>query len=184
MNLITTPLFTKEQCESIIQIGKESIQPGMVHNTYNSNIRNCGISWIPEIETSQWIWDSCISKSNEINHKNYNYKLVMLKNLQFTKYTEGQFFKKHIDKTFDEILVRKLSFTVLLSEPNSYTGGDLCLYEEYTGGDLSLYENSPKTMVPNIQGSINFFSSTVLHEVLPVTSGTRYSLVGWVLGID
>ena len=31
-------------------------------------------------------------------------------------------------------------------------------------------------------GSISFFPSYTIHEVKPVTRGTRYSLVGWACG--
>jgi predicted 2-oxoglutarate/Fe(II)-dependent dioxygenase YbiX len=68
-------------------------------------------------------------------------------------------------------LIRKLSFTVQLSEPEDYKGGDLCLYL----GDKA-------EVMKKEQGFVALFPSYVLHEVKPVTSGTRYSLVSWITG--
>ena len=64
---------------------------------------------------------------------------------------------------------RKLSFSVQLSHPNDYRGGDLLL----NNGAESISKN---------KGSMTLFPSHTLHEVTPVTKGVRYSLVGWVIG--
>jgi PKHD-type hydroxylase len=64
---------------------------------------------------------------------------------------------------------RKLSFTVQLSDPDAYTGGDL----EFLNAD------GP---VARRRGDIIVFPSFMVHRVAPVTSGVRHSLVGWVHG--
>jgi predicted 2-oxoglutarate/Fe(II)-dependent dioxygenase YbiX len=66
---------------------------------------------------------------------------------------------RHIDSA-PGTLIRKLSFTVQLSEPEDYKGGDLCLYL----GD------KPEVMKKE-QGFVALFPSYVLHEVKPVTQG-------------
>jgi predicted 2-oxoglutarate/Fe(II)-dependent dioxygenase YbiX len=66
---------------------------------------------------------------------------------------------------------RKLSFSVLLSDPS-----------EYDGGDLLIYEGKGPIVVPKRQGMITFFPSSVLHEVTPVTRGVRRSIVSWIHG--
>ena len=68
-------------------------------------------------------------------------------------------------------MVRKLSVSVQLSEP-----------EKYKGGDLIIYEGVDETIAKKFIGSITVFPSFMEHEVRPVTSGTRYSLVGWITG--
>ena len=67
--------------------------------------------------------------------------------------------------------VRKLSFSVQLSDPDSYKGGDLLLK----------ISNEP-TSVKRTRGAVIFFPSYILHEVTPVKQGVRKSLVGWVTG--
>jgi PKHD-type hydroxylase len=66
---------------------------------------------------------------------------------------------------------RKLSFSVMLTDPGDYKGGELLL------------KTSFKPMkTPKKRGTVVFFPSFVLHEVTPVTEGIRKTLVGWVLG--
>lgn len=63
---------------------------------------------------------------------------------------------------------RKLSFSVLLSDPADYEGGDL----EVRGFDPA----------PRVRGTLFTFPAFMLHQVTPVTSGARMVLVGWVHG--
>jgi PKHD-type hydroxylase len=76
----------------------------------------------------------------------------------------------HIDKIFNST-VRKLSLTIQLSSP-----------EDYEGGELALKFGAKANLMPKDLGKMVVFPSYVLHEVRPVTKGTRYSLVAWVTG--
>jgi PKHD-type hydroxylase len=69
--------------------------------------------------------------------------------------------------------VRKLSISIQLTNPEEYEGGELKLYD----GDEDKTNVMDKT-----QGTLIIFPSYVLHEVMPVTKGTRNSLVAWVTG--
>ena len=69
-------------------------------------------------------------------------------------------------------LVRKLSFSIQLSDPDDYEGGNLQLLDE--GGSNYL--------APRQRGCICLFDSRTQHRVLKVTKGTRKSIVGWVVG--
>jgi PKHD-type hydroxylase len=73
--------------------------------------------------------------------------------------------------------IRKLSVTVSLSDPNDYVGGNLKF-------DLGPHRPDRYHECEEIRprGSIIVFPSHVYHQVTPVTSGTRYSLVNWSLG--
>mgnify|MGYP003677965505 FL=1 len=74
--------------------------------------------------------------------------------------------------------IRKLSVTVNLSDPNEYTGGNLrfdCGPHRSNGRFFTCEEIRPR-------GSIVVFPSHVVHQVTPITSGTRRSLVMWSLG--
>jgi len=66
---------------------------------------------------------------------------------------------------------RKLSFSMQLTDPSEYEGGNTRLITSHEPFDI------PKT-----KGSITFFPSYTLHDVQPITKGTRKALVGWVLG--
>ena len=71
-------------------------------------------------------------------------------------------------------LVRKLSFTLQLSDENEYTGGNL----EFADFD----DSKNKFIAPRTRGCLIVFDSRVPHRVCPVKSGLRKSLVGWVMG--
>lgn len=155
------------------------------------NSRNAWIStdhWI-----AGWIW-YYIQKSNR---ENFRYDLTDIDNgiIQYTHYGPGQFYNWHSDSDIDifykpdkliasgenfgeqeKILsgeyVRKLSFTVQLSDP-----------EDYTGGEVQFLDNGGKTFfAPKQRGTIITFDSRVKHRVRRVRSGMRKSLVGWVVG--
>ena len=68
--------------------------------------------------------------------------------------------------------VRKLSFTLQLSSGNDYTGGDV----EFKNIDGSSF------LAPRNRGCMIVFDSRVGHRVCEITSGTRKSLVGWIVG--
>ena len=63
----------------------------------------------------------------------------------------------------------------------------LLLNDDFEGGELQLECGSPvqeerHQTVKLAKGDIIFFPSFHWHRVLPVTSGERHSLVGWVCG--
>ena len=91
--------------------------------------------------------------------------------LQFTNYTApGAKYGKHIDRATD-FSIRKISMSIQLTDPSTYEGGELCLYDSNEGVEMD-----------KAQGKLIIFPSYVLHEVKPVTKGERNSLVGWVTG--
>ena len=105
--------------------------------------------------------------------------MKFLEDLQFSEYTEerGGFYAKHYDsgqkKSLDNYVdVRKLSFTIQLTDENEYEGGELIFHIDK--------KEKKKKKAPKSKGTIIFFESDILHEVTPVTKGVRHSLVSWV----
>ena len=74
--------------------------------------------------------------------------------------------------------VRKISMTVNLNNPQDYEGGNLKfdLGPHFKGERFKVFDDM------RTQGSVIIFPSFMYHCVTPVTSGTRYSLVLWLLG--
>ena len=68
--------------------------------------------------------------------------------------------------------VRKLSFVVQVSNPDDYEGGNLQLLDEADNSYIA----------PRKRGTVILFDSRTRHRVLPVKSGLRKSVVGWVVG--
>ena len=140
-------------------------------------IRNTSIFWVkPESEDEQIksIFKKIQSKIIEINQDVFQYNLTDMEPIQYTRYMMGDFYKSHIDMD-NEIFVgntcRKLSFSIQLTDPS-----------EYKGGDLLAHTGETPTVACKEKGSITLFPSFLLHEVKPVTSGTRNALVGWCWG--
>ena len=67
---------------------------------------------------------------------------------------------------------RKLSISLLLSEPDEYEGGEL---------QFSYYHKNHGTVKPPAGTGI-IFPAWLPHRVKPVKSGIRRSLVGWMDG--
>jgi PKHD-type hydroxylase len=141
-------------------------------------IRQSIIKWIELNQDTNWLYKKLISQIHKVNQENFDCILKFVENLQFTEYNGGQqgFYLKHDDcgnisglENFVDI--RKLSFTIQLSNP-----------EDYKGGELVFYNNDKEFNAPKTKGTIIFFQSNILHEVKPVKKGTRYALVSWVKG--
>jgi PKHD-type hydroxylase len=84
--------------------------------------------------------------------------------------TDRGFYDWHTDFSGFRPL-RKISISIQLARPEDYEGGDLEL----------LFANQPESL-EKTRGTFIAFPSFVLHRVTPVTRGTRWSLVAWILG--
>jgi PKHD-type hydroxylase len=165
--------FTAEECQKIIEIGKsKTLMDGTVNSNKKSEVRKSQVSWIYANEGVDWIYERMTNIVCNLNNSYFGFDIFgALEGLQFTTYeAPGSKYGKHIDSAYNR-LVRKLSFTLQLSDEKDYEGGDLCLH----------LDDEP-TKIPRKQGYVCVFPSYVLHEVTPVTKGTRYSLVSWISG--
>lgn len=99
---------------------------------------------------------------------------VRWSNLMFSRYGPGQKYGLHADNAgmYDEHgwpLRTDISFTLFLSDPDTYEGGALVLRD--LAGDRALRPAA---------GSAVFYPTGQLHEVAPVTHGVRLACVGWI----
>jgi predicted 2-oxoglutarate/Fe(II)-dependent dioxygenase YbiX len=147
----------------------------VVKNGENLNIRNCqtiGISFNSVIEKNQEIRKKIdaylfVSASGVI--KKYNKKFVSCNIEQdsgydLLKYEVGDFYTTHTDSFKDRPRTVSCSFI---------------LNDDYEGGEFAFFD---RELVYNLKkGSCIMFPSNFMypHEIMPVTSGTRYSIVTW-----
>ena len=173
--------LTPAECKSLIDSGESSLElrAGVTDDRQvHENLRRSDIGWFAANGEHKWLFDRIRDAINQVNTSSFGYNLIGFEGIQFTKYShrtteESDFYSSHKDTiVLPGGTIRKLSFTIQLSEPESYGGGDLVLYE-------SLTDSIPLTRA---LGSISFFPSYTIHEVLPVTRAVRYSLVGWAHG--
>jgi PKHD-type hydroxylase len=137
-------------------------------------VRKGHVHWVdPGDSEANWIYQRCTAAVLQVNHHDWQFELDYITPLQFTCYDQlGDHYTWHVDSNIDQgVSYRKLSFTIQLSHPHSYEGGDLELLFSPQG-----------TKTPRDVGTFTAFPSMVTHRVTPITRGKRYSLVGWVTG--
>lgn len=88
--------------------------------------------------------------------------------LLFSRYGVGDAYGTHVDNPMMDGLRTDVSFTLFLSEPDSYDGGELVI-ESPAGEDA----------IKLPAGHLVAYPSTTLHRVAPVTRGERLVAVGW-----
>ena len=178
MATTTQPLFTPQQCQDIINAGHaEKPQVAQVGSNkpgggVDKKKRTTTISWIPFKKLPQMykVIENQVSLVN-LNHFGFQ-DVHITEPAQFTEYPKGGFYDWHMDLDVHgqhEPPVRKISMTCLLSDPSTFTGGELEFME--------------KNKIPNLkQGQAIFFASFLRHRVAPVKKGIRRSLVMWFGG--
>ena len=146
--------------------------------------RDSNISWIADIWLKRLI-EPYVKRANI--KAGWNFDLTMSEDFQFTIYNQGQYYGWHTDtdgKLYHnnewDNLMRKLSVTISLSDPEDYEGGVLEFDLRNTGEINTSEIIKCKEILP--KGSIVIFPSYIWHRVSPVTKGTRLSLVQWNLG--
>ncbi len=181
--------FTKEECKKIIQIAKKkglilSLQgfhlttkdKSGLEESYQSKFsdgaRKSKICWLYPSNDMEWVFRRVTDIVLDLNNRFFNFNIFGLnEGFQFTNYkAPSDKYEKHIDRSLD-MIVRKLSISIQLTEP-----------KEYEGGELYLYDDDKGTLLEKKQGTLIMFPSYILHEVKPVTKGERSSLVTWVTG--
>jgi PKHD-type hydroxylase len=174
-----TGVFDEDQIQGIIDLGN-SLPQGNAYIGGDSgagiedpNTRVTTLSWVPANENTAWLYRMLTDAVQMANEKWFGFDLNHIESLQFSIYNVGGFYDKHIDHHFQGAgqLPRKLSFVMQLTDPS-----------EYEGGKTLIHNSKDPWPIPQEKGTITFFPSYTLHEVTPITKGTRKALVGWVHG--
>jgi PKHD-type hydroxylase len=168
-------LFTEDECKEIIRIGTllDRTDAGVSNkNVVAKDVRICKVAWMENNKETKFIYEKISNAVVSLNERFFKFDLTgFAEDFQFTEYNApDNFYTYHIDKSYD-FAIRKLSATLQLTPQEQYEGGELELF----------YEQEPNKMKKDV-GRLVVFPSHTLHRVLPVTKGTRHSLVGWVNG--
>lgn len=157
-------------------------------------VRKSSNAWI---DGSNWVSGFVWYYIMKANRENFMYDIegIDTNEIQYTEYQKGEYYDWHIDDDItrcmvnDNVLtsadnhgeniailngeyIRKLSFSIQLSDP-----------EDYEGGELEFNVNNEECFfAPNKKGTVIIFDSRIQHRVREVKSGVRKSLVGWVVG--
>ena len=164
--------------------------------TVDKDKRNAKNAWVP---TTHWVAGFVWHYVQRANRENFLYDLTNIdgESLQYTVYGEGEYYGWHNDsglathykpvsqgnrghggEQLQDFVnescerVRKLSFSLLLSDPETYEGGNLQFLDEAGGSYFA----------PRKRGTIILFDSRAQHRVQKITKGVRKSIVGWTVG--
>lgn len=99
--------------------------------------------------------------------KAFDYQVAGTTMVKIARYgaDTGGYFRPHRDNIAPGVLHRRFALSLLLNDPS-----------EYTGGGLRFMEYGPEVYYPPA-GAAMVFSGSLLHEVMPVTSGERFVLL-------
>ena len=179
MAITNEPLFTPKQCQMVIEKGR-SLKPrkalvgaGIQGGKADTKKRVTTISWIPFKEMPEMYQqiEATMLRTNA-NHFGFN-GMGITEPGQFTEYPKGGFYDWHMDSDTNfqhQPTVRKISMTLLLSDPSDFKGGEL------------EFMDKGKKINDLKQGQAIFFASFLRHRVAPVKKGVRHSLVMWFGG--
>lgn len=146
-------LFSKEECDFIIKLEKIN------HQSWVNNDRDYKSSTIVFNDETSWVFDRLKIFFEEVS----GCEMFNLKNeIHFHKYKTDDWFGIHNDTRNN----RLFSVGVLLND-------------DFNGGDFKLY-NPNEILLDKIIGNSYVFDASVLHEVTPIKSGTRYSLIWFI----
>ena len=167
--------FNEQELDWLQDHAKKANQNGQLGGgAVNSNIRRSQISWMENNKDSNWIYHKLAHAVSSINSKFYRFDLTGFgESLQFTNYDQSEhgMYRWHQDFGTLQTSNRKLSVVVQLTDPS-----------EYEGGNLQLMTNGQPMNVRKERGLLVAFPSWQVHQVTPVTQGSRQSLVMWISG--
>ena len=177
-------VFPKEEVDKIIDLEDltrfaKGVVGGGPGGQLNLQARDSEVMWVTPNDGQNgealWLFHKFADLASKVNQDHFMYDIEFMEDFQYTVYKENHHYNWHID-TFNNWnrFERKISASIILSDPNDYEGGEFELIFNGNG-------DSPIVMKPNI-GDVLFFASWMPHRVRPVTKGVRKSLVSWILG--
>jgi len=182
-------LFTDEELEKVTEYCRslELIQGTTVGKDgemeTDNEARKSDIAWANPGDDNMWIFDRLSWVTERINDRFYEMNLNGFTSFQYTVY-DGEKKQKYdyhmdtilgMDKPVDMPETRKLSMSLILSDP-----------KDYEGGEFYIQSGSPEQekllKMEQLKGRVLAFPSFMIHGVAPVTKGKRESVVVWVEG--
>jgi PKHD-type hydroxylase len=178
----TSPILAPQQCDEVIRIGQNELntdagvdmgKPGdKKRSGIDKKKRITKISWIP-FNKGFHMYKIIERWMLHTNNNHFGFDGMQIgEQAQYTEYPKGGFYDWHMDSSLEMSnipTVRKISMTLLLSDPKDFTGGELELLGDKKRIDLK-------------RGHAIFFASFLRHRVKPILKGNRKSLVMWFGG--
>lgn len=162
--------------QSIARESKKTAEVGLTNGAVVPSKRRSQVSWLSVTNETRWVYEKLSHIVSTINAQYFRYDLSGFgEDIQMTNYNSNEhgMYGWHVDygrETSEPC--RKLSIVLQLSDPS-----------EYEGGNIQFKVFSDEVITARKQrGLILAFPSWTIHQVTPVTSGNRQSLVSWITG--
>ena len=172
MNFLTNQLLIQEEIEVLIKnLNKEN-------TPWEDGKKTAGSHASMVKNNLQLNRESEISKklSHLIKKKILSSPLIksfalpkIIHGIMFTKSLNKMQYGRHIDNPFMSSGRADLSFTISLTDKNTYDGGELIIEEMNSEKEFKLHA-----------GEIIIYPSTYLHSVKEIKNGERLVCVGWI----
>jgi predicted 2-oxoglutarate/Fe(II)-dependent dioxygenase YbiX len=165
-------------CDRIIEEYKncsEWNQTSVGNGTIDSNIRNCDVVFMSSEnvinnnyqirkQIDEELFQCASTALSEYRKKFPNAGLEIDTGYDLLRYKEGQFYVQHTDAS--------------MSHPRSVSCSFI-LNDDYEGGEFAFFDR--EIAIRCGKGEVIMFPSNFMypHEIMPVISGTRYSIITW-----
>lgn len=139
-----------------------------------NRIRRSKVSWLNKEQETAWVFERLADVVSSLNAQFFRLDLTGFgEALQLTNYDQSEhgMYGWHQDYGGRNSPSRKLSIVLQLTDP-----------AQYEGGNLQIMTNADPQTIRKQRGLIVAFPSYTLHQVTPVTQGSRQSLVAWISG--
>jgi PKHD-type hydroxylase len=167
--------FCRSALEQLDWISAQTATVNPENPVIDTEQRRTDIIWQDSMQPLGCIARAYIDVANQVAGWGYalNNAAISQEMTQVSKYRSEN--KGHYDWHIDSHppignTQRKLSISILLSDPSEFEGGEL------------QFKGMEDRKILTKQGSIVVFPSFVEHRVTPVTKGVRYSAVTWASG--
>jgi hypothetical protein len=174
-------VFSDDLCNLILDEYKESSEwneATVGSGNINFDIRNCNVIHIstePVIvnnfdhrkKIDDLIFESVRSSMDLYIEKHKTLQVQSDTGYDLLRYKEGQYYNQHTDSYGPT--------------PNRILSCSIQLNDDYEGGEFAFFNE--EMLIRSGKGSVIMFPSNFMypHEVMPVTKGTRYSIVTWLV---
>jgi predicted 2-oxoglutarate/Fe(II)-dependent dioxygenase YbiX len=136
-----------------------------------------------EVDLPEAVYDEIVSRLRRVHgaiESWFGVRLEPCEAVAVLRYPPGSFYRTHRDVAAapDAHGLHRRAVSLVLFLNSAGPAGEAA----FSGGTLRLHggDAAPHDIVP-VAGTLVAFRSSVLHEVTPVESGTRLSIVSWLL---
>jgi len=139
-------------------------------------VRDCKVASLHREQNTNIVYEKIGHLVGRANYDHFLYPIIGMEDIQYVIYDgPGTKYDPHTDVLLQGYRPkdRRISGIVMLSDPEDYEGGELTIDLD---GNGHLYPIELK------KGAVVFFDSHMLHQVTPLISGNRETLVFWVWG--